>query len=80
MARAVAQTPAIAALYRPVTVMFTGRSIVFLEYVSKIPESTISGGATPFLRHKARLGASVKPSGLFLELAKNPLELEDFPS
>ena len=49
-----------------------------LECVSKIPEYAISGVAAPFLRHKARLSAA-KPSGLFLELTQNPLELADFP-
>ena len=49
-----------------------------LECVSKIPEYAISGVAAPFLRHKARLSAA-KPSGFFLELTKNPLELADFP-
>ena len=49
-----------------------------LECVSKIPEYAISGVAPPFLRHKARLSAA-KPSDLFLELTKNPLELADFP-
>ena len=48
----------------------------FLECVSKIPEYAISGGAVPFLRHKARLSAA-KPSDLFLELTENPLELAD---
>ena len=43
-----------------------------LERVSKIPEYAISGGAAPFLRHKARLSAA-KPSGFFLELTQNPL-------
>ena len=52
-----------------------GRS---LECVSKIPEYAISGVAAPFLRHKARLSAA-KPSGFFLELTQNPLELADFP-
>ena len=47
-----------------------------LECVSKIPEYAISGVAPPFLRHKARLSAA-KPSDLFLELTKNPLELAD---
>ena len=51
---------------------------IFLECVSKIPEYAISGVAAPFLRHKARLSAA-KPSDLFLELTKNPLELADFP-
>ena len=50
----------------------------YLECVSKIPEYAISGVAAPFLRHKARLSAA-KPSDLFLELTKNPLELADFP-
>ena len=50
-----------------------------LECVSKIPEYATSGGAVPFLRHKARLSA-VKPSDLFLELTKNPLELADCPA
>ena len=49
-----------------------------LECVSKIPEYAISGVAPPFLRHKARLSAA-KPSDLFLELTKNPLEPADFP-
>ena len=49
-----------------------------LECVSKIPEYAISGVAAPFLRHKARLSAA-KPSGFFLELTQNPLELADFP-
>ena len=47
-----------------------------LECVSKIPEYAISGGAVPFLRHKARLSAA-KPSGFFLELTQNPFELSD---
>ena len=47
-----------------------------LECVSKIPEYAISGVAAPFLRHKARLSAA-KPSGFFLELTQNPLELAD---
>ena len=47
-----------------------------LEYASKIPEYAISGVAAPFLRHKARLSAA-KPSGFFLELTQNPLELAD---
>ena len=47
-----------------------------LECVSKIPEYAISGGAAPFLRHKARLSAA-KPSGFFLELAQNPLGSAD---
>ena len=34
------------------------------------------GGAVPFLRHKVRLSAA-KPSGFFLELTQNPLELAD---
>ena len=34
-----------------------------LECVSKIPEYAISGGAVPFLRHKARL-STAKPSGV----------------
>ena len=51
-------------------------SLVCLECVSKIPEYAISGVAAPFLRHKARLSAA-KPSDLFLELTKNPLELAD---
>ena len=42
------------------------------ESVSKIPEYAVSGGAVPFLRHKARLSAA-KPSGFFLELTQNPL-------
>ena len=50
-----------------------------LECVSKIPEYAISGVAPPFLRHKARLSAA-KPSDLFLELTKNPLELADCPA
>ena len=50
-----------------------------LECVSKIPEYAISGVAVPFLRHKARLSAA-KPSDLFLELTKNPLELADCPA
>ena len=50
--------------------------IACLECVSKIPEYAISGVAPPFLRHKARLSAA-KPSDLFLELTKNPLELAD---
>ena len=50
-----------------------------LECVSKIPEYAISGGAPPFLRHKARL-STAKPSGFFLELTKNPLELVDCPA
>ena len=50
-----------------------------LECVSKIPECAISGVAAPFLRHKARLSAA-KPSDLFLELTKNPLELADCPA
>ena len=45
---------------------------LLLECVSKIPEYAISGGAEPFLRHKARLSAA-KPSDLFLELTQNPL-------
>ena len=49
---------------------------LYLECVSKIPEYAISGVAAPFLRHKARLSAA-KPSGLFLELTQNPLELAD---
>ena len=49
---------------------------VFLECVSKILEYAISGVAAPFLRHKARLSAA-KPSGFFLELTQNPLELAD---
>ena len=49
-----------------------------LECVSKIPEYAISGVAAPFLRHKARLSAA-KPSGFFLELTQNPLELANFP-
>ena len=49
---------------------------ISLEYVSKIHEYAISGVAAPFLRHKARLSAA-KPSDLFLELTKNPLELAD---
>ena len=53
-------------------------NIYVLECVSKIPEYAISGVAAPFLRHKARLSAA-KPSDLFLELTKNPLELADFP-
>ena len=48
----------------------------WLERVSKIPEYAISGGAPPFLRHKARLSAA-KPSDFFLELTKNPLEPAD---
>ena len=48
-----------------------------MECVSKINEYAISGGAMPFLRHKARLSTAAKPSGLFLELTKNPLELAD---
>ena len=51
----------------------------FLECVSKIPEYAISGVAEPFLRHKARLSAA-KPSGFFLELTQNPLELADCPA
>ena len=50
-----------------------------LEYVSKIPKYAISGGAAPFLRHKARLSAA-KPSDFFLELTKNPLEFADCPA
>ena len=38
-----------------------------LECVSKISEYAISGGAPPFLRHKARLSAA-KLSDFFLEL------------
>ena len=49
-------------------------NIPLLERVSKIPEYAISGVAAPFLRHKARLSAA-KPSGFFLELTQNPLEL-----
>ena len=49
---------------------------ISLECVSKIPEYAIPGVAAPFLRHKARLSAA-KPSDLFLELTKNPLELAD---
>ena len=49
--------------------------IMVLECVSKIPEYAISGVAVPFLRHKARLSAA-KPSGLFLELTQNLLELQ----
>ena len=47
---------------------------LILKCVSKILEYAISGGAAPFLRHKARLSAA-KPSGFFLELTQNPLEL-----
>ena len=50
-----------------------------LESVSKIPEYAVSGGAVPFLRHKARLSAA-KPSDFFLELTQNPLGSADCPA
>ena len=61
-----------------VQIFFDFSCKISLECVSKIPEYAISGGAVPFLRHKARLNAA-KPSDFFLELTKNPLELADFP-
>ena len=53
--------------------------ILILACVTKIHEYAISGGAVPFLHHKARLNAA-KPSDLFLELTQNQLELADCPA
>ena len=49
-----------------------------LERVSKIPEYAISASLRHFCVINPRLSAA-KPSDLFLELTKNPLELADFP-